>query len=321
MRRHIALLLFSLLTAAGPAVMTEVAFSPSAFAEDGDPPVNDSDGDGVSDENDNCVNTYNPDQSDVDGDLTGDACDDIPDPVYDNDGDGVEDSQDNCPNDANSGQDDSDGDGYGDACDTVNDSDNDGADDSVDNCGGLNNPGQEDTDHDGIGDACDASNDLDSDADGVLDVSDNCVDVANLDQVDSDHDGAGDACDAVNDSDSDGDGVVDSSDRCPKAASDKYTDGCPRTRTTISLAKKNHPRRLAGKVDGPRCVSNRKVELLRVRRGENELIEVTATTSRGSYSFARPKAAGHYYVRAMREVRERGICLTALSTNVRVKKR
>lgn len=35
----------------------------------------DSDGDGIPDDADNCVNTYNPDQSDVDGDGIGDVCD------------------------------------------------------------------------------------------------------------------------------------------------------------------------------------------------------------------------------------------------------
>lgn len=37
----------------------------------------DSDGDGIPDGQDNCVNTYNPDQSDVDGDGIGDVCDNL----------------------------------------------------------------------------------------------------------------------------------------------------------------------------------------------------------------------------------------------------
>jgi Tol biopolymer transport system component len=82
----------------------------------------DSDGDGVLDDKDNCPDTQNPGQEDSDGDGIGDACD-------------------NCPEDYNSGQDDADGDGVGDACD---------------NCPLTPNHGQEDSDEDGIGDACDS---------------------------------------------------------------------------------------------------------------------------------------------------------------------
>jgi len=81
----------------------------------------DSDGDGVCDNEDNCVDTYNPGQEDMDGDGVGDACD-------------------NCVGTYNPGQEDMDGDGVGDACD---------------NCVGTYNPGQEDSDGDGIGDVCD----------------------------------------------------------------------------------------------------------------------------------------------------------------------
>ena len=57
----------------------------------------DSDGDGVCDDEDNCVNTPNPDQADRDGDGVGDVCD-------------------NCPDVPNPDQADSNGDGIGDAC-------------------------------------------------------------------------------------------------------------------------------------------------------------------------------------------------------------
>ena len=51
----------------------------------------DDDSDGVSDNVDNCASVPNPDQSDIDGDDRGDACD------ADDDGDGFDDRYDNCP--------------------------------------------------------------------------------------------------------------------------------------------------------------------------------------------------------------------------------
>ena len=91
--------------------------------------VEDSDGDGVSDEDDNCLEVANPDQANADGDGEGDACD------VDDDGDDVNDDADNCPLDSNPDQADADGDGTGDACDQDNaDADNDGVPDSVDSC-------------------------------------------------------------------------------------------------------------------------------------------------------------------------------------------
>lgn len=71
--------------------------------------MQDSDGDRVGDDVDNCPKSYNPDQADFDGDGLGDVCDD-------SDGDGFPDSVDNCrliPNN----QTDSDNDRLGDACD------------------------------------------------------------------------------------------------------------------------------------------------------------------------------------------------------------
>jgi hypothetical protein len=109
----------------------------------------DADADGISDGEDNCPNVLNADQSDVDGDGEGDACD------ADDDNDGVIDTADNCPTAANPDQIDTDGDGLGNACD--NDDDGDGVADANDNCRLTPNPGQADTDGDGIGDACDTS--------------------------------------------------------------------------------------------------------------------------------------------------------------------
>lgn len=63
-----------------------------------EPPCQDTDGDGVCDDEDNCVTTPNPDQLDSDGDGYGDVCD-------------------NCPTTYNPDQLDTDGDGLGDVCD------------------------------------------------------------------------------------------------------------------------------------------------------------------------------------------------------------
>jgi hypothetical protein len=152
--------------------------------------VPDSDGDGVSDGEDNCPWVPNPDQTDSDGDGLGDVCDNCPE-VYnpnqrDRDSDGVGDVCDNCPGVDNPDQADGDSDGVGDVCD---------------NCPTVYNPDQRDSDGDGLGNACDNCprvhnpDQADRDGDGVGDVCDNCPEVYNPDQRDSDHDGLGDACD------------------------------------------------------------------------------------------------------------------------------
>ncbi len=116
-------------------------------------PSGDSDGDGVTDDVDNCPTVANADQADADGDGIGDACE--ADTTADSDGDGVADDADNCPNVANADQADADGDGVGDACEA--DSDGDGIADDVDNCPNTANADQTDADMDGVGDACDAT--------------------------------------------------------------------------------------------------------------------------------------------------------------------
>ncbi len=74
-------------------------------------PLPDTDGDSIPDPLDNCPNTANLDQSDVDGDGIGDVCDD------DADNDGIMNADDNCPTVPNADQADADGDGIGDLCD------------------------------------------------------------------------------------------------------------------------------------------------------------------------------------------------------------
>jgi len=218
-------------------------------AED-DAPI-DTDGDGVPDTDDNCVDAVNPDQADSDGDGVGDACegDRDSDGILD-DGDGTgepgdgtcvggetTDCDDNCIETPNADQADSDADGVGDVCDPDRDGDGvpqdgdgngtdgdnpcaDGATTGCDdNCPDTPNDDQLDSDGDGAGDACDPG-DGDADGDGVLDDIDNCVDVPNSDQIDSDGDGLGDACDP----DRDGDGILDNGDGSPSAGDDACAD-------------------------------------------------------------------------------------------------
>lgn len=197
----------------------------------------DTDGDGIYDEFDNCPYDHNSEQEDMDDDGVGDICD-------------------NCIDTPNSDQEDTDGNGIGDACDETSecgnmtleageecddgnlepgdgcdsycalevDSDDDGIFDHYDNCPLIFNPMQKDVDDDGIGDECD-----------------NCIDTPNPEQTDLNHNGIGDACEEIeicddgidNDADgltdcddpdcagqcgnedSDDDGTIDEDDNCP----------------------------------------------------------------------------------------------------------
>ena len=160
--------------------------------------TSDRDGDGRRLGNDNCPNVANVDQTDLDGDEVGDACD------TDRDGDGDLNGADNCADVRNADQADRDRDGIGDACDPVDDTplvvdtdlDRDQVLDAIDNCAGVANTDQADTDGDRRGDRCDA----DDDDDGVADGDDFCPLVADPTQRDSDGDGRGDLCDGVFDS-------------------------------------------------------------------------------------------------------------------------
>jgi hypothetical protein len=90
------------------------------------PPPADTDGDGVTDADDNCRSVANADQANLDVDGQGGACD------PDDDNDGITDTGDNCRSVANPDQADLDVDGQGDACDP--DDDNDGITDTIDDC-------------------------------------------------------------------------------------------------------------------------------------------------------------------------------------------
>ncbi len=178
----------------------------------------DADVDGVCDTDDNCVSTPNRNQTDVDQDLRGDACD-------------------TCPNDAE------------------NDADSDTICGDLDNCKFATNTNQLDRDNDGQGNECDADDDADGQidsldpsplnpdlcGDGDADTCDDCTigtdDLGPLvdrtpsnDGPDADTDGS---CNA-GDPDDDNDGRTDTVDRCPlgemgwvsSASTDVDSDGC-----------------------------------------------------------------------------------------------
>ena len=124
----------------------------------------DDDDDGVGEALDNCPVHSNTNQSDIDGDGSGDACDD------DIDGDGFANEADNCPLDHSLDTTDTDGDLDGDICD--GDDDNDAVADP-DDAFPLDSRYNADDDGDGMADSWESANGLDpadgQDGDGDLD--------------------------------------------------------------------------------------------------------------------------------------------------------
>jgi hypothetical protein len=133
-------------------------------------PSDDPDGDHIPNDKDNCPNTYNPDQSDLDGNGIGDACDFCGadgGSDDDDDGDGIPNECDACDNRLP----DNNGDGIPDACETLpgctdcapcalgpaHDEDGDLIADACDLCAIDGLAVTPDVDGDGVGDPCDAT--------------------------------------------------------------------------------------------------------------------------------------------------------------------
>ena len=171
----------------------------------------DIDADDIPPSDDNCVDDWNPSQSDYDSDGDGDVCDD------DDDNDTIPDVIDICPLgelDWTSVEVlDHDGDGCLDQSEEDRDDDNDGLSDQLDLCPvGILGFG-----NDRDGDGCKDSEDSDDDNDGIHDGSDFCPSGATnwLSGEVTDYDS--DGCeDDGEDYDDDGDGVYDSFDDCPR---------------------------------------------------------------------------------------------------------
>ena len=155
----------------------------------------DSDGDGVTDNRDNCLSVHNTAQTNTDGDSQGDACD------SDDDNDGMPDSFEET---------------YSPALDPLVD----------DAAGDADSDGYTNLAEFGLGTSPIVANasGIDTDSDTVPDFQDNCPSVANAGQENQDNDSLGDACDP----DIDGDGVANGSDVFPTDAtewSDNDADG------------------------------------------------------------------------------------------------
>jgi len=186
----------------------------------------DSDQDGTADRDDNCPDTYNPDQADTDADGLGDACDECTD--VDGDGYGsVDFTTDTCADDC----DDADAsihpgaaeiwyDGVDQDCDGASDYDADGDGFDSDATGGTDcddsdasiNTDAAETWYDGVDQDCDGASDYDADGDGFDSDAfggDDCNDddaEINPDGSDTWYDGVDGDCDGLSDYDADRDG-------------------------------------------------------------------------------------------------------------------
>ena len=240
----------------------------------------DSDGDGIGDTADNCVDVPNNDQANLDADAQGDACD------PDDDNDTVNDGSDNCPIDANQDQANQDGDTLGDACDP--DRDGDGADNGSDNCADTPNPGQANNDVDGLGDACDP----DDDNDTVNDGADNCPIDANPDQANQDGDADGDACDPNDDNDA----LDDGNDSCRIVAA-ATSSGCPVAPRSVSLRYRSRRGDFTGRLTSPepQCTSSITVMVTKKRPGADLEMGQATTGQTGKYRLHRRVTRGRYY--------------------------
>ena len=187
----------------------------------------DTDGDGIYDVYDNCPETDNPEQEDLDQDGEGNACD------IDIDGDGYWNVHEerrrgglSDPYDAGCTPDDLDENFIPDEVEMDWDLDLDGEPTSTDNCEDVPNPGQADSDGDGVGDACD-----------------NCPVIPNPEQEDFDGDNVGDICDNAPEDwnpgqeNTDTDNIPNVLDNCPQVANPKvpYTLGDTSDDCAISL--------------------------------------------------------------------------------------
>jgi hypothetical protein len=175
--------------------------------------ADDTDGDAIADDVDNCPTVANEDQANIDMDDLGDACD------PDLDGDGRPNADDNCPAVSNGPQTDGDDDGAGDACDECPfdperteagpcgceveeiDSDGDGSPDCVDGC--PDDPGKDAPGECGCGIL-----DIDLDDDGFLTCDDECP-------SDPDKSEAGECGCGIPETDFDDDGAPNCLDDCP----------------------------------------------------------------------------------------------------------